>query len=171
MQKRLAKKFFERKTLIVARELLGKYLVRKIGKKVIVGMITETEAYYGFYDRASHASRGRTKRTEIMFGSAGVAYVYFVYGMHYCLNVVTEQMGYPAAVLIRGIEKVNGPGRLTRHFKIDVSLNGENTATSKRIWIEDRKIVIPHSHVVRTPRIGVDYAGAYKGKKWRFVIQ
>ena len=101
---KLKREFFERKTLVVARELLGKYLIHRIGTKIISGMITETEAYHGFRDLASHASRGRTKRTEIMFGPAGHAYIYLIYGMYYCLNVVTEREEYPAAVLIRGVE-------------------------------------------------------------------
>ncbi|MDP2860437.1 MAG: DNA-3-methyladenine glycosylase, partial [bacterium] len=100
--RRLSRKFFVRPTLMVAKDLLGKILVRKTGRKITRVMIIETEAYCGPKDLASHASRGRTKRTEIMFGPAGHAYIYLIYGMYHCLNVVTEAEGYPAAVLIRG---------------------------------------------------------------------
>lgn len=162
----LSREFYQRNTLTVAKELLGKFLVHRN----IVGMITETEAYIGQEDLACHASKGRTKRTEIMFGPAGHAYVYLIYGMYYCLNVVTEKENYPAAVLIRAVEHVSGPGRLTRHFEIDKTLNGEDMTKSKRLWIEDRGVVIPPRNILRTPRIGVDYAGEYKDKKWRFVL-
>ena len=162
----LPREFYEQKTLKVAKELLGKFLVHKN----ISGVITETEAYYGFHDLASHASHGKTKRTEIMFGPAGHAYIYLIYGMYYCLNVVTEHEEYPAAILIRGIEGVSGPGRLTRHFKIDKSLNGIDMTKCRELWIEDRGIKIAPSKIARTPRIGVDYAGEWKNKPWRFVL-
>ena len=162
----LPREFYEQKTLHVAKALLGKFLVHG----GIAGMITETEAYIGQHDLACHASKGRTKRTEIMFGSAGHAYIYLIYGMYYCLNVVTERENYPAAVLIRAVEGITGPGRLTRHFKIDKTLNGENMTKSKRLWIEDRGVEALPRHILRTPRIGVDYAGEWKDKKWRFLI-
>jgi DNA-3-methyladenine glycosylase len=132
-------------------------------------MITETEAYHGPHDLASHASRGKTPRTTIMFGPAGHAYIYLIYGMYYCLNVVTEEENYPAAVLIRAVEGISGPGRLTRHFKITKAQHGIDMATSNTLYIEDRGITIPPPRILRTPRIGIDYAGAYKDKKWRFV--
>jgi DNA-3-methyladenine glycosylase len=103
----LKRSFYQKETLIVARDLLGCFLVRKIGKKIIKGMITETEAYIGEDDLACHASKGRTPRTEIMYGEAGHAYVYMIYGMYHCLNVVTEKKNFPAAVLIRGIKILN----------------------------------------------------------------
>lgn len=162
----LGREFYERKTLTVAKELLGKFLVCR----GVAGMITETEAYIGQDDLACHASRGRTKRTEIMFGPAGHAYVYLIYGMYYCLNVVTERRDYPAAVLIRAVEGVSGPGRLTRHFRIDKSLNGVDMTSGKELWIEDRGIVVPRPRILHMPRIGVDYAGKYKDKKWRFLL-
>lgn len=165
--KRLTRDFFERSTLIVARELIGNFLVCR----GIAGMITETEAYHGFRDLASHAARGRTKRTELMFGPAGHAYIYLIYGMYYCLNVVTEAAEYPAAVLIRAVEGISGPGRLTRSFNIDKTLNGIDMTTSRELYIEDRGIIIPRRRIERTPRIGVDYAGTYKDKKWRFVLR
>ncbi len=177
--RRLSRNFFVRPTLIVARELLGKILIRKIGptsprlrrasRKIIRAMITETEAYCGPRDLASHASKGRTKRTEIMFGPPGHAYVYLIYGMYYCLNIVTEAENYPAAVLIRAVDAVgvNGPGKLCRFLKIDKTLNGEDTIKSRRLWIEDGKELKPRQ-IGRAKRIGVDYAGPYKDKLWRF---
>ena len=162
----LPREFYEQKTLVVARKLLGKFLVHQ----GIVAMITETEAYIGQKDLACHASKGKTKRTEIMFGPAGHAYIYLIYGMYYCLNVVTEREGFPAAVLIRGVQNVIGPGRLTRHFKIDKSLNGEDMTKSKKLCIEDRGVEPRPRQIFRTARIGVDYAGKYKDKLWRFVL-
>ncbi len=175
MPKKLTSTFFNRSTLEVAKDLLGKYLVRKQGKKVIYGMITETEAYVGPNDKASHASRGLTPRTEVMFGPAGYFYVYLIYGMYYCLNIVTEDKGFPAAVLIRAVkvegvpyQKTNGPGKLCRSFQIDKTLNGKKV-TGRELWLEDRGVVVKPRQIKRTPRIGVDYAGKWKDKKWRFV--
>ena len=171
-QKKLTRTFFNRPTLKVAKELLGKFLVRKIGGKIIKAMITETEAYCGPKDLACHASKGRTKRTEVMFGPAGHAYVYLIYGMYYCLNIVTEDEGYPAAVLIRAVDAagVNGPGKLCRFFKIDKTFNGEDLIKSKRLWIEEG-IKIKPEQIKRSKRIGVDYAGEYKDKPWRFFLK
>src|SRR3989344_6659394 len=125
MRKILFQKFFNRPTLIVAQNLLGKFLARKYRGKEIVLMITEVEAYDGFDDKASHASQGKTKRNKIMFDSAGKWYVYFTYGMHYMLNIVTGPKNYPAAILIRGVEGINGPGRVTKQLKIDKIFNNK----------------------------------------------
>src|SRR3989344_7227500 len=116
---KLNREFFNRNTVVVARELLGKYLVRKIGSKIVRAKITETEAYCGPRDLACHASRGMTPRTKVMFGPPGRAYIYLIYGMYHCLNIVTEKEGYPAAVLIRGCELADGPGKTCRDLKID----------------------------------------------------
>jgi DNA-3-methyladenine glycosylase len=171
-RRRLSRKFFVRPTPIVARELLGKVLVRKISRKEIRTMITETEAYCGPRDLASHASKGRTKRTEIMFGPPGFAYVYLIYGVYYCLNIVTETEGYPAAVLIRAVDAdgVNGPGKLCRFLKIDKALNGEDTIKSSKLWIEDGTQLKP-AQIGRAKRIGIDYAGPWKDRLWRFFIR
>ena len=179
--KKLNQNFFARPTLQVARELLGKFLVRKIGQRQIAAMITETEAYRGPNDLASHASRGRTPRIEVMFGPPGRAYIYLIYGMYHCLNIVTEKEGYPAAVLIRGVSlfpktynltpTLNGPGKLCRFLKIDKMLNGDNLTISPRLWLEDRGNKIRPNQIKRTKRIGVDYAGPYKDKLWRFMIK
>ena len=169
----LPKSFFMRDTCLVARDLLGKTLVRKYNGTTVRAIITETEAYKGFDDKASHASRGKTARNEIMFGEAGKIYVYLVYGMYYCLNIVTEQKKFPAAVLIRGAvledsgKAVDGPGRLTRALGVDKSLNAKTLGYSTGLWIEEG-IEVPKSRIVAGPRVGVHYAGAWAKKPWRF---
>lgn len=171
--RRLIREFFERRTLRVARDLLGKVIVRRIEKQKISVMITETEAYIGEGDLASHARFGRTKRNAVMYGHAGVWYPYFIYGMHWMLNVTTEGFDRPAAVLIRAgflIETdhvIRGPGLLAKALKVDANFYGKS-ATSGDLYIEDR--CYRPKKIIRTPRIGIDYAGAYKDKKWRFVI-
>ena len=183
---RLSRAFYEQPTVEVARQLLGKYLVRIGAAGVRAGMILETEAYVGPDDKASHASRGRTPRTSVMFGPAGFAYVYLIYGMHHCLNVVTEQEGYPAAVLIRAVEPsegmalmqkerpapdvrrlTNGPGKLCQAFGIDRRLNGLDMC-GEALFVEDRGTRLVD--IVVTTRVGVDYAGPWKDKPWRFYI-
>ncbi len=171
-EKILAPSFFDRETLIVARDLVGKFLVRNFDGQEFVSMITETEAYDGPEDLACHASKGRTARTEVMFGAPGHWYVYFVYGMHNMLNIVTGPKEYPAAVLIRGTEAVSGPGKLTKYFEIDRSLNGQAASEKTGLWIEDRGISIGDSQIETTPRIGIDYAGpVWKEKPWRFILK
>ncbi len=169
---RLNREFFQQKTLKVAKDLIGKYLVRKIDGRTIRAKIVETEAYCGSKDLACHAAKGKTPRTEVMFGSAGHAYVYLIYGMYHCLNIVTEKENYPAAVLIRGVEIeggkiLNGPGKLCRELKIDKGLNKKDLITSKELWIEDGGEKV--RGIKKTRRIGIDYAGEYKDKLWRFV--
>lgn len=168
---RLKRKFFNRDTLIVAQELLGKCLVRKAGNKIIRAKITETEAYCGPNDLACHASKGMTPRTKVMFGPPGHAYIYLIYGMYHCLNIVTEKDGYPAAVLIRGVELdgMNGPGKLCRGLNVDKTLNGMDICAGKELWLEDGE-KIPPRRIKRSKRIGVGYAGKWKDKLWRFYI-
>lgn len=195
---RLPRNFFEQKTLKVAKQLLGCFLIRKIGPKKIVAQIIETEAYCGPHDLANHASRGRTKRTEVMFKKAGHAYVYLIYGMYYCFNIVTEKEGYPAAVLIRGVEltdnlklktknlRIIGPGKVCRELKINKGLNGIDLIKSKELWVEKNNKRLPFGlaqdkkdcpstslgtgKIKRLTRVGVDYAGAWAKKKWRFIL-
>lgn len=170
MGKVLPQTFYARKAEVVARELLGKTLVRKINGAIIRSRITETEAYIGPHDLACHASKGRTRRTEVMFGPAGHWYVYFIYGMYEMLNIVTNKKEYPAAVLIRGVEDVSGPGRLTRYFKIPRDMNGKKASRASGLWIEDASLRVPRGEVLTTPRIGVDYAGPVWAKKhYRYV--
>lgn len=173
MKKRIIQKtFFERNSVIVAEELLGKFLVRKIGNKKIALMITETEAYEGFGDKASHASRGKTTRNAPMFGPAGFWYVYFIYGTHWMLNVVCGKKNYPAAVLIRGVEGINGPARLTKFLKIDKKFNNKKAKVKNGLWLEDGGVKIKSAEIKKLPRIGVDYAGARWAKKpYRFVLK
>lgn len=171
MRKVLPEKFFERPAPAVAPDLIGKFLVRRIGTKEEAFMVVEAEAYEGLEDKASHASKGRTKRTEVMFGPAGMWYVYLVYGMHEMLNVVTGSEDYPAAVLIRGVEGVWGPGRLTKRLHITRALNGKRSVRATGLWIEDRGVVVPKKRIKRTPRIGVDYAGpVWSRKRYRFIL-
>ncbi|MDO8536683.1 MAG: DNA-3-methyladenine glycosylase [bacterium] len=176
MTKLLTPRFFNRPALVVAKDLLGKFLVRRVGKRTISAMIVETEAYVGPQDKASHASRGRTPRTEIMFGKPGNFYIYFTYGMHWMLNVVTEREGYPAAVLIRaGItaagKHINGPARLTKFLKIDKKLNGLPANKKSGLWFEDRGVKIKSSQIIAGKRIGVDYAGKWAKKHYNFRLR
>lgn len=169
---RLNQKFFNRNTVLIAQELLGKVLVRKIGRKIIKARIIETEAYCGTRDLACHASKGLTERTKVMFGPAGFSYIYMIYGMYHCLNVVTERKGNPSAVLIRALdcENCDGPGKLCRELKIDRKLNGTDITKSNLLWIEDVNIKFKKSQIKRGKRIGVDYAGKWKDKLWRFYL-
>ncbi|MBX3328898.1 MAG: DNA-3-methyladenine glycosylase [Nitrospira sp.] len=168
----LSKSYFNRPTLTVARSLVGKYLVRQNGKGTVAGKIVEVEAYIGCEDKACHASKGRTARTEILFGPPGMSYVYLIYGMYHMLNVVTERMEFPAAVLIRAIEVdgelIDGPGKLCRELEIDRSLHRLDMTNGQSLWFEDRGARVPGKQVGTFPRIGVDYAGEWAKKPWRF---
>lgn len=155
--------FFARPATTVAESLIGKRLV--CGKRS--GIITEVEAYDGPEDKACHGSKGLTERTKVMFGPAGQWYVYFIYGMYWMLNIVTGDEGYPAAVLIRGVEDFDGPGKLTKAFGINKRFNGVPATEESGLWIEEG---ISPSKIKRTPRIGVDYAGAWAKKPYRFIL-
>jgi DNA-3-methyladenine glycosylase len=161
-------------TVALARWLIGRLLVcaGPEGGEPRRVRIVETEAYHGPHDLACHASRGRTARNAVMFAPGGVWYVYLCYGMHEMLNLVTGPADWPAAVLIRGIAGLNGPGRLTRALGLDRRLNGLPAAVASGLWIEDDGWVVPRRAVHATPRIGVDYAGpVWAGKQWRFVLE
>lgn len=162
--------FFQRKTLIVAKDLLGKYLVRKINGKIIREKITEVEAYVGPHDLASHSSKGRTKRTEAMHSRGGTIYVYFIYGMHHMLNIVTEMKDYPAGILIRATEVTKGPGKVAKKFKIDKKLYGKSLGKETGLWIENGEKIFT-KNIIKTPRVGVDYAGVWANKPYRFVLK
>lgn len=160
-----------RATLAHARSLLGKVLVRTQSGRESAHVIVEVEAYIGERDRACHAWRGRTRRTEVMYGPAGRWYVYFVYGMHEMLNLVTGPEGWPSAILIRGVAGVAGPGRVTRALAVGRALNGRPAVPASGLHIEDRGIRVPGRLIKRTPRIGIDYAGpVWAAKPWRFVV-
>jgi len=184
---KLPRSFYQQSTVDVAELLLGKFLVHRLAEGTLVGRIVETEAYVGPQDLACHASKGRTKRTDVMFGAAGHAYVYFIYGFYNMLNLVTEAKDYPAAVLIRAVEPVcgieqmkqhrnsdllhnlaSGPGKLCQAFAIDRSLNGADVC-GKSLYLEDRGEPMPK--FTATPRIGVDYAGKWKDKPLRFIVR
>ncbi len=162
--------FFDHPTLRVARELLGKYLVRRIGRRTVACRITEVEAYVGFTDLASQASRGKTKRNQVMFGKPGHWYVYFTYGMHWMANVVTNREGYPGVVLLRGVDGVSGPGRLTKFFKIDKQLNAKPVSRKTGLWIEDRGAKVSPRSIRRSKRIGINCDPVWQNKLWRFSI-
>ncbi|NBD73805.1 DNA-3-methyladenine glycosylase [Patescibacteria group bacterium] len=164
----LAPSFFDQPADRVARHLLGATLCVRVAGEVQRLPCTELEAYLGPEDLACHAAKGRTKRTEAMFGPPGTLYVYLVYGMHEMLNLVTGPAGHPAAVLVRGAGPYDGPGKLTRALGIDRRLNGRALGHAAGVWIEERSPIAPRE-VIATPRIGVGYAGAWAEAPLRFV--
>jgi DNA-3-methyladenine glycosylase len=175
MQK-LPRSFYDRDTVTVARELLGKLLVRRTTDAELIGRIVEVEAYIGPHDLASHSSKGLTDRTRIMFGPPGHAYVYLIYGMHHCMNVVTDREGHGAAVLLRALEPVqnifartNGPGLLASALQIDRRLNGHDLL-SDDFFIAAPTAADPFP-IVKRPRIGVDYAGSWAKRHLRFYVK
>ncbi len=179
--------FFNRDTKKVARDLLGKVLYHQSGNQLFRAVITETEAYHGTTDLACHCSKGVTPRTEVMFGNPGHIYIYLIYGMYQMLNFVTMPQGFPAAVLIRGVKdlqvsqngkdfkplniKTDGPGKLTKQMQIDKKLNKKLIAPESNLWVVDEGILVPDNQVVKTKRIGIDYAKEWKDKPWRFLYE
>lgn len=187
----LPKIFFERDTHAVAKDLLGKLLVRTINTKHIIGRITEVESYVGENDKACHAAKGKTKRNEVMFGHAGHAYVYLIYGMYNCFNVVTEEIDFPAAVLIRSLEPVSGlalmqkhrggikdkkkfttgPGRLCQALAIDRTVNGNDLINPDELFVADDGFQVATSAIATSPRVGVAYAGDHANLPWRYYLK
>lgn len=182
----LPKEFYQQPTLVVARQLLGARLVRQLDGHRLSGRIVEVEAYVGEEDQASHAARGMTARNRSMYGPGGLAYVYLIYGMHHCLNVVTEGAGFPAAVLIRAIEPLegtqrmlayrpgqplsrlaDGPGKLCQALAIDRSLDGHDLTRGTQLWLEVGTS-LSDSQVERTARINVRGDGRARSVPWRF---
>ncbi|MBM4042199.1 MAG: DNA-3-methyladenine glycosylase [Planctomycetes bacterium] len=178
--------FYARPALDVARDLLGMVLVRRSPEGTVAGRIVEAEAYIGIDDKASHAWRGKTARNAAMFGPPGHAYVYFIYGMHWCLNLVSDADGVPSAVLLRAAEPLdglelmrarrpkarsdqqlaNGPARLCQAFAVTGELNGADLCVpGAPLYVEDRRL--GHGPIVAAPRIGVDYAGEWAAKPFR----
>jgi DNA-3-methyladenine glycosylase len=168
-EKRLQREFFIRDVLDVAPDLLGKNLVIRLPDRTLGRYnITDVEAYRGSEDRACHACKGKTARTDIMFQQGGRLYIYLIYGMYWMLNVVTGMENNPQAVLVRGVEKYTGPGKLTKALGIDRSFYGEDLTISERIWFEESGII---PSIKTGPRIGIDYAGEYwKTKLWRYYV-
>lgn len=167
---RLTVDFFNRDVLDVAPCLLGKILVRVFGDgRKEQFRITELEAYRGEEDLACHVSKGKTSRNKVMYGQAGLIYVYLVYGMHWMFNIVVNEVDIPQAILIRGLENLNGPGRLTKRLNIDAGFYGEDICNSPRIHVLNTPDV---KHYEQKPRIGIDYAGdLWKNKPWRYISE
>jgi DNA-3-methyladenine glycosylase len=160
--------------LTVAKDLLGKNLVRKVGRKKTMAKIVETEAYIGPKDKASHAFGGKiTPRNKTEYLEGGHIYIYLCYGIHWQLNITTAKAGEPECVLIRALAspEATGPGKLCRWMKLDKSFDGEDLTKSKRIWLEDCGCKIKRSQIVATKRIGIDYAEEWAEKPWRFYIK
>ncbi len=176
MRRKLPRAFYDRDTIAVARDLLGKYLVHETRGVERTGRIVEVEAYIGPHDLAAHSARGLTERTRVMFGPPGHAYVYMIYGMYFCMNVVTEREGHASAVLLRAVEPVKniadrtqGPGLLCQAMRIDKRTNGHDLTSN------DFYIAMPEKNaaftVVKRPRVGVDYAGHWARRHLRFYIK
>lgn len=167
---KLEKEFFARDCLEVAPELVGKILVHRLPDGTeLRERIAETEAYRGEEDKACHASKGKTPRTEILYGESGLIYVYLCYGMHWLMNVITGEEGTPQGVLIRAGEKHNGPAKLTKYLKINGDFNKQPIFGNDEVWLEDDG----YRPCIKTaPRVGIDYAGDYwKSIEWRFIAE
>ncbi len=173
MFKVIKQDFFERPADIVAKDLLGKRIVRlnKDGSVLADFIISETEAYLGKDDKASHAYKGLTERTKVMYGPAGHFYVYLIYGMHYMLNIVTEKEAEPHAVLLRGALEVQGPGRLAKALKIDKRFNGLLASQESLLFFAETDFDLSKYRIVRDKRVGIDYAEEWKDKKLRFILK
>lgn len=186
MKKKITRDFYIRPTLTVAQDLLGKYLVRKEGKKKLVGKIVETEAYIGPDDKAAHTYGGKvTERNKTVFLEGGHVYIYLCYGIHWQLNFTTREDGVPECILVRALEPMlenykdpqqfrglsNGPGKLTRWLRLDKSFDKMDLVKSRSLWLEDWEEKVKKSQIVVTKRIGIDYAGAWAKKPWRFYLK
>ena len=195
----ISKEFYNRSALEVAQDLLGKVLVREVDGKILKGKIVETEAYIGAIDKASHAYGGkRTNRTETLYADPGTVYVYIIYGMYHCLNLISEEKDVAGGVLIRGIEPLegieemsklryrknyeelssyekknfsNGPSKLCMALGIDKVENGINTISSEEIYVEDDSSIKEDFSIVEAKRIGIDYAEEARDFLWRFYIK
>lgn len=169
MGKRLLRKYYRRPATELASDLIGKLLCRRTDEGILRCRITETECYYGEEDTACHASKGKTERTKTLYEQGGTAYVYLCYGIHSLFNVVTGKEGFPEAVLIRGVEGYNGPGKVTRAMSIDRSLNGIDMVTSQELWIEDDGV---RPEYTADKRVGIDYATEeYRNILWRYIVK
>jgi len=167
--RRLDARDYQKDAVSLAKGLLGKFLCRKTGRKTQKLKITETEAYYGEDDTACHAHKGKTRRTSVMYLEGGHAYIYLCYGVHWLLNIVSGKTDFPEAVLIRGVEGYNGPGKLTKALSIGKELNGENLVTSKQLWIEDNG---EKPAFKAGKRVGINYASDEdKNRLWRFMVE
>lgn len=163
--------YFAGHALSIARRLLGRYLIIRREENDEALVIRETEAYIGAHDLACHGRFGVTPRTAVLFGPPGRWYVHFVYGLFWMLNVVTGREGVASGVLLRAAGPYRGPGVLTRSLGIDKRFNGQPIAPATGLWIEDRGGIVRHSQIIRSPRVGVDYAGEWKDKPYRFRLR
>lgn len=173
----LEREFYARKTIVVAKDLLGRVLVHVDGGVRRAGRIVETEAYIGPHDLACHASKGRTARTDVMFGHPGHAYVYLIYGMYHCFNVVTEREGYPSAVLVRALAPIegcigatNGPGKLCRALNVTKAENRLDLTDPASPLVIEEGTPVSRRKIARGPRIGIDYAGDWVHEELRFWV-
>jgi len=164
---KLAREYFKQDALFLAEDLLGKFLCRNINGKVLKFRITETECYLGKGDSASHAGKKKTERNKVMFREGGCVYVYLCYGIHYMFNIVSGQKNTAQGILVRGVEKFNGPGKLTKALEIDKRFNGVDLGKSKEIWLESDGVKFPFK---RAKRVGIEYAEIEDREKlWRFI--
>lgn len=168
MKTKLDKEFFNRDGLAVAPELVGKILVHKLSDGTVLReRISETEVYRGEEDLACHASKGRTQRTELLYGECGIIYIYLCYGMHWLMNVITGEVGNPQGILIRSGEQHNGPAKLTKFLQINGDFNGSPIYSNDEVWIEDDGY---SPKIITAPRVGIDYAGEHwKNIEWRYI--
>ena len=165
----LERSYFFSPATLLAPDLIGKILCRKTESGVIRARITETECYFGEEDTACHAHKGKTERTKTMYEEGGITYVYLCYGIHSLLNIVTGPKDHPEAVLIRGVEGANGPGRATKHMQITTKDNGLSLAEEKGIWIEDDGLKFD---CIALSRVGIDYASEEdRNRPWRYIIK
>lgn len=174
--KKLPRKFYNRDTIDVAKDLLGKFLIHKHNGIEQIGKIVEVEAYLGPHDLAAHSAKGLTPRTKVMFGPPGHSYVYLIYGMYYCMNIVTKEEGHASAVLLRALEpvkniddKTNGPGLLCRAMHITKHLQGHDLLSDDFYVAEEKNP--PSIKIIKRPRVGVDYAGHWAKRLLRFYIK
>lgn len=167
--KRLKRTYYKQPATVLAADLIGKLLCRRTSEGILKYRITETECYYSEQDSACHASKGKTQRTRTLYEKGGTAYVYLCYGMHSLFNVVTGKEGFPEAVLIRGVEGYNGPGKVTKAMRIDRELNGIDLTSSKELWLEDDGCR-PKYRTAK--RVGIDYA-LEKDREmlWRYIVE
>ena len=165
----LERSYFTSPATLLAPNLIGKILCRKTENGVIRARITETECYFGEEDTACHAHKGKTERTKTMYEEGGITYVYLCYGMHFMLNIVTGPKDHPEAVLIRGVEGANGPGRTTKLMQITTKDNGLSLTEEKGIWIEDDGLKFDR---IALSRVGIDYASEEdRNRPWRYIIK
>lgn len=165
----LERSYFSSPATLLAPDLIGKILCRKTESGVIRARITETEFYFGEEDTACHAHKGKTERTKTMYEEGGITYVYLCYGMHFMLNIVTGPKDHPEAVLIRGVEGANGPGRTTKLMQITTKDNGLSLTEEKGIWIEDDGLKFDR---IALSRVGIDYASEEdRNRPWRYIIK